>query len=291
MTSPDAQMCRRARIRSNKDERLAPQGNIKVEECPMYEQVHPSDLDLIKTADGELPARRKLRIAAHLESCWSCRERMGSMESTIAEFVRARNSELNRQLDGQASRESGSRALLEARLAEASRSKLTKSIFPREVWKLAPATSIFFGVLAVIVAIVESTVSAEGPKPHAALTPGETRPITMAEICKRPDADVIAWVPPETRRKVLSEYGIRANSSNFEVDYLITPDLGGAESLRNLWPQSYSVVWNAHVKDRLEQRLHQLVCAGRLDLRTAQHDIATDWIGAYKKYVGPEASR
>jgi len=34
------------------------------------------------------------------------------------------------------------------------------------------------------------------------------------------------------------------------------------------------------VKDRLEQRLHQLVCAGQLDLATAQHDIATDWIGA-----------
>lgn len=73
---------------------------------------------------------------------------------------------------------------------------------------------------------------------------------------------------------------------DFEVDYLITPDLGGAESLRNLWPQPYSATWNARVKDRLEQRLHQLVCAGKMDLSTAQHDIATDWIGAYKKYVG-----
>jgi hypothetical protein len=40
------------------------------------------------------------------------------------------------------------------------------------------------------------------------------------------------------------------------------------------------------VKDTLEHRLHQLVCQGKVDLATAQHDIATDWIEAYRKYVG-----
>jgi hypothetical protein len=34
----------------------------------------------------------------------------------------------------------------------------------------------------------------------------------------------------------------------------------------------------------LEDRLHQLVCDGSLDLATAQRDIETDWIAAYKKY-------
>lgn len=255
----------------------------------MREQVHPSDLDLITTVDGELPAGRRLQLAAHLESCWSCRERMRSMENTIAEFVRARNRELNRELDRQAPDGSGSRTLLRARLAEASRIRAAKTLSLRQVWELAPLRGVFVAAVVVITAVFESAVTAEGPKPRAALTPGETRPITIAEICRKPDADVIAWVPPETRRKVFSEYGIRANSSNFEVDYLITPDLGGTESIRNLWPQPYSVVWNAHVKDILEQRLHQLVCAGKLDLQTAQRDIAADWIGAYRKYVGPDA--
>jgi hypothetical protein len=68
------------------------------------------------------------------------------------------------------------------------------------------------------------------------------------------------------------------------VDYLITPELGGVDSIRNLWPQPYSTVWNAHVKDMLEERLHALVCSGQVDLATAQREIATDWIGAYKKY-------
>jgi hypothetical protein len=45
---------------------------------------------------------------------------------------------------------------------------------------------------------------------------------------------------------------------------------------------------NAHVKDTLKERLHQLVCSGRLDLSTAQRDIATDWIAAFKKYFHTE---
>jgi len=89
------------------------------------------------------------------------------------------------------------------------------------------------------------------------------------------------------QRKVFAEYGIKDPKANqFEVDYLITPDLGGTESIRNLWPQPYSAHWNARVKDKLEERLHELVCSGKLDLETAQHDIATDWIAAYRKYVG-----
>jgi hypothetical protein len=37
----------------------------------------------------------------------------------------------------------------------------------------------------------------------------------------------------------------------------------------------------------LEDRLHALVISGKLDLETAQREIATDWIAAYKKYIGP----
>jgi hypothetical protein len=32
--------------------------------------------------------------------------------------------------------------------------------------------------------------------------------------------------------------------------------------------------WNAHVKDKLEDRLHNLVCSGRMRLEDAQRDIA-----------------
>jgi hypothetical protein len=55
--------------------------------------------------------------------------------------------------------------------------------------------------------------------------------------------------------------------------------------------ESYRTVWNAPVKDRLEDRLHVLVVSGKLDLKTAQHEIATDRTAAYKKYIGPSPPR
>lgn len=244
-----------------------------------YENAHLSDRELIIAADGELSASRKAEILAHLDACWSCRERMGSLESVISEFVRARNQELNNRIPSPAA----PRALLRARLAQAARRRSS----PHPIRRLVPAAAVFVCVIAVIAIRFGVTVNAEGPKPKAGLTPGETRPITIDEICRSPEAQVVsANIPEETRRRVFSEYGIKADAENFEVDYLITPDLGGAESIRNLWPQPYTARWNAHLKDQLEQRLHQLVCARKVDLATAQHDIATDWIGAYKKYVG-----
>jgi hypothetical protein len=40
------------------------------------------------------------------------------------------------------------------------------------------------------------------------------------------------------------------------------------------------------VKDALERKLHKLVYAGQLDLKTAQSEIASSWIEAYKKSAG-----
>jgi hypothetical protein len=76
-----------------------------------------------------------------------------------------------------------------------------------------------------------------------------------------------------------------ARAEQYEVDYLITPGLGGSDDIRNLWPEPYSATgWDARVKDALEDRLHQMVCDGKIDLNTAQHEMASDWISAYKKY-------
>lgn len=249
----------------------------------MHDKIHLSDEELILVADGELSARRKTKALAHLEACWSCRERMRSIEQTISDFVSARNQDLDSRLPDPA----GPRALLRARLAEAS----AASRAPLFGWRFAPVTGAVFCAVAVLFLIFGGRVRADGPKPKIALTPGEARPITVAEVCSRPDAEVIRRdIPEDMRRRVFIAYGIRSpGADQYEVDYLITPDLGGTESIRNLWPQPYSARWNAHVKDQLEQRLHDLVCGGKMDLATAQHEIATDWIAAWKKYVGTGA--
>jgi hypothetical protein len=248
-------------------------------------EYHLSERDLILAADGELPARRKAEVAAHLEACWSCRERMQSLEGTITEFVRARHRDLNSQLPAA----EGPRALLRARLHEAAAAPVRRHWFPVPAapWgRLSMAAGVFAAVFAGIIVMFGTNVNAEGPKPRS-VTPGETRPITLHEVCEYEKAEVISRdIPEDKQRAVFAMYGIQSpKAGQFEVDYLITPDLGGAESIRNLWPQPYSARWNAHVKDELEQRLHELVCSGQLDLATAQHDIAVDWIAAYKKYV------
>lgn len=121
--------------------------------------------------------------------------------------------------------------------------------------------------------------------PNRVLTPGLAVQVSKDALCwASPSKNRLVPVP--LRRQVFEEYGIQhAEPQAYEVDYLITPALGGADDIRNLWPQSYSAtVWNAKVKDELEDRLHDLVCEGQIDLETAQRDIAADWVGAYKKY-------
>jgi hypothetical protein len=93
-------------------------------------------------------------------------------------------------------------------------------------------------------------------------------------------------VPVALQRAVFQEYGLQgADPRAYEVDYLVTPALGGADDIHNLWPHSYSATaWNAQVKDALEDRLREMVCDGSLDLADAQREIAANWIAAYKKY-------
>jgi hypothetical protein len=121
--------------------------------------------------------------------------------------------------------------------------------------------------------------------PARRLTPGATRQVALKDLCGG-QYSKNAQVIPVVQRQVFARYGLEnAEPGAYEVDYLITPALGGADDIRNLWPQPYSsTVWNAAVKDELEDRLHSMVCSGELDLASAQQDIAKDWIGAYKKY-------
>jgi len=121
--------------------------------------------------------------------------------------------------------------------------------------------------------------------PNARLTPGATRLIAKEQVCAIDLSIDAREIPVELALQVFQEYGIRKPRPRaYEVDYLITPALGGADDIRNLWPQPYTGVWTAQIKDALEDHLRSLVCSGQLDLATAQEEIATNWITAYRKY-------
>jgi hypothetical protein len=92
----------------------------------------------------------------------------------------------------------------------------------------------------------------------------------------------------DRRDEVLLRYGLSPGvHPDYEIDHLIPLCLGGSDDFPNLWPQprrSIEPKWNAEAKDRLEHLLCEMVCAGQLDITTAQEAIAKDWIAAYRKY-------
>ena len=122
--------------------------------------------------------------------------------------------------------------------------------------------------------------------PDPKLTPGAILPVATGDICVPGYSKKVRNVPVDVKQQVYAEYGIASHQpGEYEIDHLISLELGGSNSVKNLWPQSYRTQpWNAHVKDKLENELHDEVCAGKIDLPTAQHEIATDWIASYKKH-------
>ena len=125
------------------------------------------------------------------------------------------------------------------------------------------------------------------PVPNPSLTPGSVRSVKLAEVCPATNDDLDPPVPDALKQKVFAEYNIseQQRGNEFQVDYLINPQLGGTADLSNLWPQPYtSTVWNARAKDALEERLHAMVCARQIDLPQAQQALAGDWIMAYQEY-------
>jgi hypothetical protein len=50
----------------------------------------------------------------------------------------------------------------------------------------------------------------------------------------------VRHVTAATKRQVFAEYGVDPKSDKFEVDHLISLELGGSNAIGNLWPQSYT---------------------------------------------------
>jgi hypothetical protein len=251
---------------------------------------HLSTQELLQFADGELALRDAVRAKSHLASCWECRARLRQSENTISEIM-----DLHHRIFGpQLPPDAGPRALLKARLAE-------MNLPPAEHrWN---RSTVALGVAAVILMMftagmlvaryttasktrrLQASAFGELVVPDRRLTPGAARFVSTSELCASQYSDDAREVPAETRQRVFQEYGMAGQSHNYELDYLISPELGGTDDISNLWPEPESAAgWNMQVKDALENRLHQMVCRGNISLTTAQKDLATDWISAYKKY-------
>jgi hypothetical protein len=250
---------------------------------------HLSDQQLLLDMDGELSKREERRARTHLAACWQCRTRKQELQAAITDFVHVYQQELDPKLPPA----NGPRALLKARMADVSSQDDGQRPRPF-LWSRATLAATVCAVL--LLGLVLARVAARQRNspglrgaviliPDGRLTPGAALLASQWSVCAQPNTKNKA-VSPAVRQRVFEEYGIReADPRAYEVDYLVTPALGGADDIHNLWPHSYSsTVWNARVKDDLEDRLREMVCDGRIDLSEAQREIASNWIVAYKKY-------
>ena len=248
---------------------------------------HLTDSELLQAADGELTSRRAGEVHAHLASCWSCRARRTEIENSIAKFVQSYEAKKGVELPPIEIARLRLEARLSALAAETRPSLLQRaSAFLVENRRLAYAGgALALALIAFIAVRVDVSPLHAESIPNSRLTPGAARSVTREDICRVPDNEVQA-IPTAVAQRVFDEYGIQnPTPRTYEVDYLITPALGGSSDIRNLWPQPYAEgAWNSHTKDALEDRLRAMVCDGSLDLSTAQQDISSDWIAAYRKY-------
>lgn len=114
--------------------------------------------------------------------------------------------------------------------------------------------------------------------PDARLTPGKvaTGAADLRGVTAAMENEVFARyrIVPERRRA-------------YKIDHLIPRELGGADDVKNLWPQRISArPYTARRKEVLTAHLLQLVAAGELTLAQAQQEMREDWISSFITRIG-----
>ncbi len=149
--------------------------------------------------------------------------------------------------------------------------------------------SFVIGVLsAATLAMAADSVQTGLPSPT--LTPGDARKVTKEQICSPSYAASIKPTKASMKEEAFGRYGLRDGTSSTEVlDHLIPIELGGTDTVENMWPEPAKGDWNASQKDVLEQKLLALVCDGTLTVKQAQTAIRKNWVQAYQQFVAPTA--
>ena len=119
-------------------------------------------------------------------------------------------------------------------------------------------------------------------------TPGDILTnATKDQICQPGYAQTVRDVPTSEKNQVFKEYGIAYHSgATYEVDHLVSLELGGSNDISNLWPEAAVPKPGFHEKDKVENYLHAQVCSGAVSLQQAQIEIATNWLNIYNHMPG-----
>ena len=132
-----------------------------------------------------------------------------------------------------------------------------------------------------------------GANPDRRCSPGAYySKLTTAVICASTfRTSTIRNVPQSEKFAVEREYGLAAKlyGRTLEIDHIVSLEFGGSNDIANLYPEEATLSAGApgyHVKDKLENKLHDLVCDGTMTLRSVQQQIASNWQALYKKAFG-----
>ena len=128
-----------------------------------------------------------------------------------------------------------------------------------------------------------SNCQANGGIEDTACTPGDILPdATKNKICVPGYSSSVRNVPESEKNQAYAEYGIASHTKGqYEVDHLVSLELGGSNAIANLWPEAAAPQPGFHEKDKVENYLHDQVCSGAISLVDAQREIASDWLSVY----------
>jgi hypothetical protein len=118
-----------------------------------------------------------------------------------------------------------------------------------------------------------------GVKADPRCTPGAAvAGVTRSQVCSPGYSSGVRNVSQGLKDRVSREYGILSHRPReYEVDHLISLELGGSNSPKNLWPELYTGPRGARAKDGLENALHAELCRGQLTVAEVQRKIVSQW--------------
>jgi hypothetical protein len=116
-------------------------------------------------------------------------------------------------------------------------------------------------------------------------TPGAIFPdATKDQVCTPGYSRSVRNVPQSEKDQAYAEYGIASHSpGEYEVDHLVSLELGGSNDIANLWPEAAAPTPGFHQKDGVENYLHDQMCNGTISLSDAQAQIASNWLTVYSQ--------
>lgn len=97
-----------------------------------------------------------------------------------------------------------------------------------------------------------------------------------------------AGVTLAIEQKVFARYRLPwSRRAEFKIDHLIPPELGGADTIDNLWPQRLRAKpYGADRKELLTEVLLMRIRKGEMTAAEAQEQISRDWIYAFIDHLG-----